>query len=89
MDATFESTDWFQPENSTRVIETFKSYIDNGQSMISLIHDNIQSNCDVLPVIIPYAIQNGYTFVDPLTCLEQSQNYQGDNTYGPLLTTGI
>lgn len=89
VDASFESTDWQSPDNSTRVIETIKSKIDTGSSFINLIHEHIQSNADVLPVIIPYAFSKGYTFVDPMQCIGVGQNYQSDNTYGPNLNNGI
>lgn len=89
VDASFESTDWQSPENSTRVIQTIKDRIDTGASFINLIHDHVASNADVLPVIIPYALSKGYAFVDPMQCLGVGQNYQQDNTYGPNLDNGI
>ena len=89
IDASFESTDWQTPDNSSRVIEVIKSKIDTGISFINLIHDHIQSNSLVLPQIIPYALSKGYTFVDPRTCLGTSQDYQSDNFYGPFLNNGV
>ncbi len=89
VDATFESTDWQEPLNGSRVIDVIKAKIDTGSSFINLIHDHIESNKIVLSQIIPYALSKGYTFVNPKTCLGVSIDYQSDNYYGPNLNTGI
>lgn len=89
VDASFESTDWYQPENSSRVVETTMNYINTGASFINLLHENIYSNVYALEEIIPYALSKGYTFVDINTCLGLSSSYQNDNTYGPNLNDGV
>lgn len=89
VDASFESTDWQDPENATRVIEVIKSKINTGNSFINLIHEHISSNVNVLPQIIPYAFSKGYTFVNPMACLGLTYNYQSDNFYGPNLNNGV
>ena len=86
---SFESTDWQAPDNYTRVIETIKAQIDTGKSFITLLHEHIGSNANVLPAIIPYAQSKGYSFVDPIACLGVTQNYQAENTYGPNLLSGV
>ena len=89
VDATFESTDWYDPPSSERVINVIKGKIDEGGSFINLVHEQIMENIEVVEAIIPYALEKNYTFVTASECLGMSYTYQDDNTYGPFLENGV
>lgn len=85
----FESTDWFTTATSSSVLNVCKAEVDKGLPIVSLLHDNIPLNQQVLEPFIQYALSKNYTFLDIKTCLGLTSTYQTDNTYDPNLLNGF
>ncbi len=89
INASFESTDWINPNDPALILAACKAQIDSGNNLLVLLHEHIMSNAIMLEEFILYAYQKNYTFVDGKTCINDPKTYQNDNFYGPHLNNGV
>jgi peptidoglycan/xylan/chitin deacetylase (PgdA/CDA1 family) len=89
INASFESTDWINPNDPTAILNVCKAQVDSGNNLLVLLHDNIINVNNMLEEFILYAYSKNYTFVDTQTCIGESKAYTEDNMYGPHLNNGI
>ncbi len=89
INASFESTDWMNPDNTTIILNTCKKQIDGGKNILSLLHEHIPANALILEDYIKYALSKGYVFKSADKCTNLAKAYQNDNKYGPNLDNGF
>jgi peptidoglycan/xylan/chitin deacetylase (PgdA/CDA1 family) len=89
INASFESTDWINPNDPNTILNACKAQVDTGNNLLVLLHEHIMSNAIMLEEFILYAYSKNYTFVDTATCIGDSKTYNIENTYGPFLNNGV